>query len=214
MPGLALSPWPLPAELSPAGYEIYECFSCAGRLAKRTKCEFRSIQFDVLEDKIQDVYNRLYLDSDLRTNLEGMIRSVMKDINAEVYEEQNRLETEKLQIQRKQHKLLEAHYSDAIPVELLREEQKRLEADLTSVTRRLNAQVGNIEELDGNLSLVMEISENLANSYKLAPPHIRRMLNQLIFERIDVFFDPKSSCHTSKPDSQKASHSSARTQSA
>lgn len=35
--------------------EIYEYFSCAGRLAKRTSCNFRSIQFDVLETKIQQV---------------------------------------------------------------------------------------------------------------------------------------------------------------
>src|SRR5690606_33688626 len=31
---------------------IYEYFFCAGRLAKRTDCNFRSIQFDVLEEKI------------------------------------------------------------------------------------------------------------------------------------------------------------------
>ncbi len=169
--------------------EIYEYFSCSGRLAKRTKCDLRSIQFDVLEDKIQAIYQRISIDPDLRQNLEAMVRSALKAVDLDNEDERKRLETEKIQIQRKQKKLLEAHYNDAIPVELLREEQQRLEAEHLSVTRSLDAQMQDLKEMDRLITLALDIVEDLSRSYQAAPPHIRRMLNQLIFERLDVFFD-------------------------
>ena len=169
--------------------DIYEYFSCSGRLAKRTKCNLRSIQFDVLEDKIQAIYQRISIDPDLRQNLEAMVRSAMKTVDLDNEEERKRLETERVQIQRKQKKLLEAHYNDAIPVELLREEQQRLEAEHLSVTRSLDAQMQSLKEMDRLITLVLDIVEDLAHSYQVAPSHVRRMLNQLIFERLDVFFD-------------------------
>lgn len=169
--------------------DIYEYFSCAGRLAKRESCNLRSIQFDVLETKIQEVYDRISIDSDLRKNMEAMVRDALKTINLDTEEERRRLETEKLQLERKQQKLLEAHYNDAIPVELLRTEQKRLESELASVLRSLEALIEDLNELDQLITQVLDISENLGQSYKAAPPHIRRMLNQLIFTRINVFFD-------------------------
>lgn len=79
--------------------------------------------------------------------------------------ERRRLETEKLQIERKQQKLLEAHYNDAIPVDLLRTEQKRLESELASALRSLEALIEDLNELDQLITQVLDISENLGRSY-------------------------------------------------
>lgn len=43
--------------------------------------------------------------------------------------------------------------------------------------------------MDRLITLVLDIVEDLSRSYQAAPSHVRRMLNQLIFERLDVFFD-------------------------
>ncbi|MFA5608180.1 MAG: hypothetical protein WDA07_13510, partial [Leucobacter sp.] len=140
--------------------------------------------------KIQAVYDRISIDTDLRQNLEAMVRDALKTMNVDTDEERRRLETDKLRIERKQKKLLEAHYNDAIPVDLLRTEQKQLEVDLAAVLRSLETQIQDLNELDRLITLVLDIAENLGESYRAAPPHIRRMLNQLIFKRIKVFFDP------------------------
>ena len=169
--------------------EIYEYFSCAGRLAKRTDCEFRSIQFHELEEKIQHIYDRITIDPNMRASMESMVRRDLDALNEESTTEKQRLQAEKLQIERKQQKLIEAHYNDAISLELLRTEQQRLDSELSSVVRSLNSHSKDAADTDQLISLVFDICQDIARSYKAAPPHIKRMFNQALFERIEVFFD-------------------------
>ena len=169
--------------------EIYEYFSCAGRLAKRTDCEFRSIQFDELEAKIQNLYSRISLDPGVRQSIETMVRDHLKVMHEDDEDERRRLELEKQQIERKQQKLLEAHYNDAVPVELLRSEQKRLEAEHNTVSRTLEARTRDLEEVERSLIAVLDIAENVAYTYQTASHQLRRVLNQAIFERIEIFYD-------------------------
>ncbi len=184
--------------------ELYDYFSCAGRHAKRTDCNFRSVQIAEIEKGIQRIYERISLDPALRADLEAMLKAVMKHLRRQEDEEREQLETAKLQIERKQHKLLEAHYSDTIPLEMLRSEQQRLDAELQVVTRKLAAHVTNVTETNDLITMALTLCENIANSYRQAPEHIRRAFNQLIFERIDVHYDEDEGTYEFQPEYTEA----------
>ena len=89
-----------------------------------------------------------------------------------------------MKLKRQQHKLLQAHYENAIPVELLRKEQQRITNSLTTANHRiqtLEQDIGDKEEL---VVQALDIVQHMANTYHHAPNHIRRMLNQLLFEHV------------------------------
>ncbi|WP_314425489.1 hypothetical protein [uncultured Microbacterium sp.] len=93
---------------------------------------------------------------------------------------------QKVDAERKQRKLLEAHYNDAIPIEMLRSEQKRLDQELTAVSRDLETLSVDLEKNERYLSMAIEIARYAADAYRRPPEQIRRMLNQVLFERLDV----------------------------
>ena len=89
-----------------------------------------------------------------------------------------------MKLEHQQHKLLQAHYENAIPVELLRKEQQRITHSLTAANHRiqtLEQDLGDKEEL---VVQALDIAQHMANTYHHAPNHIRRMLNQLLFEHV------------------------------
>lgn len=80
-------------------------------------------------------------------------------------------------LEHQQEKLLQAHYENAIPVELLRKEQQRITHSLTAANHRIQAleqDLGDKQELIGQ---ALDIAQHMASAYHHAPNHIRRMLN-------------------------------------
>lgn len=103
--------------------------------------------------------------------------------------------SQKLEIERKQRKLLEAHYNDAIPIDMLAFKQKLLDGELARDNRQLKELTIDL----GNVARLTEMAANLAEksvaAYCSAPEHIRRMFNQILFDRIDVLLNENNDHH-------------------
>ena len=175
--------------------ETYPYYSCLGRHSKRTDCTLRSIQIEHAEDLIQDLYDRISLTPDFRRDLETLLRHGLKQLRADTDAEREQLENTKQTIQRRQRKLLEAHYNDAIPIDVLRTEQKRLDAELATTTRNLNALNADLTEADELIGIALDIAQHAGNTYRQAPEHIRRMFNQLLFDKLLVTTDDDGKHH-------------------
>ena len=175
--------------------ETYTYYSCGGRHSKRTDCKLRSIQVEHAEDLIQDLYDRMALQPDFRRDLEAILRRALKELRRDTDEEREQLESTKQGIERRQRKLLEAHYNDAIPIDMLRTEQASLNSELANVTRRIDALVADLTEADHLISIALEIAERCASVNSRAPDHIRRILNQLLFEKLLVVTNDDGTHH-------------------
>ena len=92
----------------------------------------------------------------------------------------------KQEIERKQQNLLEAHYNDAIPIDMLRTEQKRLDPELLTVTRKLRDLTADFTRADGLITQALDLAQYIGASYRQAPEQIRGMFNQLVFEKIEI----------------------------
>ncbi len=121
--------------------------------------------------------------------MEALLRASLREMRRSEHDERKQLEKTKLQLERKQQKLLEAHYNDAIPVDLLSREQKKLDTELTKVKRELAGHQASADKGEQILSLALDLCEDMFQKYRRAPEHIRRLLNQLLFEGIRVVFD-------------------------
>lgn len=138
--------------------ETYPYYSCLGHHSKRTDCASRSST-----QKISSKTSTITSTSpDFRRNLETLLRHGLKQLRTYTDAEREQLETTKQTIERRQRKLLEAHYNDAIPIDILRTEQKRLDTELAATTRSF----GNLTEADELIGIALDIAQHAGNTYR------------------------------------------------
>lgn len=164
----------------------YHYFMCSNRHSRRNNCQQRSVQSDEVERRIEESYKDIYLSEAQKETLKRLLYKELDERRKEELSSQGNLRLEKDKLARKQKKLLEAHYADAIPLDLLKEEQATLERAIADIDTRFTALEQNYAEVKQNLDMVLELATNAKKLYKTAPEHIKRMLNQVFFEKVLV----------------------------
>ena len=163
----------------------YQYFVCLGRHSrKQPDCTFRATLTETVEDEVEQLYQRIHLRPTLREELEQALRHQLARMVQDTQQQLAQITATRQKLERQQEKLLQAHYEGAIPVELLRKEQQRIAHSLTDTNHRiqtLEQDLGDKEEL---VVQALDIAQHMANTYHHAPNHIRRMLNQLLFEHV------------------------------
>jgi site-specific DNA recombinase len=99
------------------------------------------------------------------------------------------MKREQERLERQRDKLMEAHYAGAIPVDLLGREQERISSSLAKITRRRSALVDRFDLVEKNLKQALDLTVDCATAYSQAPESIKRMFNQVFFERVLVVPD-------------------------
>ncbi|WOQ70667.1 hypothetical protein RYJ27_05585 [Microbacterium limosum] len=64
-----------------------------------------------------------------------------------------------------------------------------------ATTRSLNALNADLTEADELIRIALDIAQHAGNTYRQAPEHIRRMLNQLLFDKLLVTTDDDGRHH-------------------
>ena len=84
------------------------------------------------------------------------------------------------------HKLLEAHYEGAIPLDLLKKEQDQLTSSILAIQRELDGYTADAALVEQHLTQALDLLEDCSRLYAAAPAHLKKLLNQVFFERILV----------------------------
>ena len=92
----------------------------------------------------------------------------------------------KISLEHKRQKLLEAHYSDAIPLDLMKSEQKKIAKELASVEHEINMHNVTFENILANLHLALDLIENCGTTYRAASDTTKRLINQSLVSRFLV----------------------------
>jgi site-specific DNA recombinase len=168
---------------------IYPYFICIGRHQKKTQCSFRAVLIERVEALVEDEYARVESDlkpewiSKLREALASDVETFGMHVEFELRQQNQRIE--RLKNERK--KLLEAHYADAIPFDLFKEEQARIGREMADAEDRLVALRKRPEaSLQHMLDSLVELARSSHQSYLTASPLVRRLFNQAFFERLEV----------------------------
>ena len=169
---------------------VYPYFVCGGRHSKRKKdCKTRAVLIDVVEKKIERIYDDYQLPSEVRILLETQILTIISKEKAKYDKEIDGLKGEKAKLENKRKKLLEAHYNDAIPLDLLKEEQKKIAKELAAVDHEIKMHNTTFDNIADNLRLTLDIMENCGEAYRNASDSTKKLMNQAIFNKIYIVND-------------------------
>jgi len=81
-------------------------------------------------------------------------------------------------------KLLDAHYADAIPLDLLKSEQTRIAAEVAAIEGRLAEVAADFQKAETNLQRALTRAGDCEAAYREATPTIRRQFNLAFFKRL------------------------------
>lgn len=162
----------------------YEYFICLGRQQKRTDCRQQAIRIDQTEDAVADVYAAIQLTDEQADQVRDVVIDEMTTLHATTKKERTRQERRLAKLRGERKKLLDAHYADAIPLDLLKTEQTRIGRDIANAEARLAALEGDFDSAKNNLTKALALVRDCHAAYLSAPGKLRRQFNQAFFERL------------------------------
>ena len=177
----------------------YPYFVCSAKHNKRNDCKQKAVLIDEVSAKIEEWYEKIAFTPEFKNFIKQWLTSQIEKLADESKVEVDRLKQQKDKLEREQRKLLQAHYADAIPVHLLREEQERLGKSLKSIQNQVEAYSAEYTETTKNLNLAFELLDDCGKIYRLADDFERRCFNQAIFKRILVREDLTLEVEYAKP---------------
>ena len=163
----------------------YHYFVCARR-HRVHDCTFKAVLIDEVEARVAELYQQIRLSSDDRREIERYLRAEFEHIQANRQQDIQRLTTRQQRLEDRRHKLLEAHYGGAIPLDLLKKEQDQLTSSILAIQRELDGYTADAALVEQHLTQALDLLEDCSRLYAAAPAHLKKQLNQVFFERILV----------------------------
>lgn len=164
----------------------YAYFMCIGRHQRRNDCRQQAVPIELVEALVSDTWRNVELDADQRAELLDRLMGELASNRDKFAREKARALRRRQHLQEQQAKLLEAHYADAIPLELMREEQTRISREMQATDSRLAAADVSIEAVEATIRRCVAFMGSCHKTYVAAPEPIRRLMNQAVFERLEV----------------------------
>ena len=164
---------------------IYPYFVCARR-CRLHDCAFKAVLIDVVEDRMVDLYRTIQLSAADRTQIEHYLHDELAQIEGDKAKAVRSLTTRRTNIEDRRRRLMHAHYEGAVPLELLKEEQTQLTSELGQIERQLAAYKADAAEVRQHLTQALDLLEDCHRLYTAAPDHLKKLLNQVFFERVLV----------------------------
>ncbi len=165
---------------------VYPYFVCIGRQQRRTDCTQSAILISHVERLVEDHYLTVQPPADWL----GQVRAFILDeitSQRELASHERRSQKRRINsLTTERKKLLDAHYEDAIPLDLLKSEQSRIASEIATATGRLEAVDLQYDTIGSNLDRAVEFASSWQNAYLDAEPSVRRRMNQAIFTKIYV----------------------------
>ena len=165
---------------------IYPYFVCSYRQRHRTECSFKAVLIDEVDIAIADLYHHIHITPEDRQAIEKYLRLELDHIYARQHTHTQQLTTQARKLKTQQAKLLEAHYADAIPLNLLKTEQARLTRELDHITRELTTLTADRERVEQHLTEALALLEHCHHLYTHpnTPPSLKKLLNTIFFTEI------------------------------
>ena len=163
----------------------YQYFVCLGRHSKKhPECTFRATLSDVIEDEVEGLYQQIQLPPERRQTLEQALRHQLDLMIQDTAQQLRQLTATRHKLEHQQSKLLQAHYEDAISLDVLKREQHRITRSLNTTTQHIEVLEHDLEDKEVLITQALDLAQHTAAAYHQAPDHIHRMLNQLFFDHV------------------------------
>lgn len=162
----------------------YGYFYCLGK-KRGTDCHQRYAPDDI-ESAVEDLYREIQIPSNHAEKLKAKLKEEIGERSASALKEKKALAKAIQKLSGEQHKLMQAYYAEAVPLEILKAEQTRLSAEIMLCEERMKTLSASHEQVQRVLELAIQLAGNCHQAYLKAKPETRRLFNQAFFEAIYV----------------------------
>ena len=178
---------------------IYPYFVCSYRQRHRTECSFKAVLIDEVDIAIADLYHHIRITPDERRAIDTRLRGELDRLYARQHTHTQKLTAHARTLKAQQAKLLEAHYAEAVPLDLFKTEQARLTRELDHTSRELAALTANRQAVDHRLEEALALLEHCHRLYTHphTPPSLKKLLNTVFFT--DILINPDDNTPSSTP---------------
>jgi site-specific DNA recombinase len=162
----------------------YPYFICIGRQRDKTSCTQRAIRIEEAEEAVAAHYATVQLPEKEVARLRSFLSEELNKLRTDADRERT---TQKRRLRRlvdERKKLLDAHYADAIPLDLLKSEQARIATEIAAIEGRLAAVEGDFKTAETNMRRALTRVGDCEAAYREASGTMRRHFNLAFFKRI------------------------------
>jgi site-specific DNA recombinase len=168
----------------------YRYFFCLGQKRQRnrapTGCREPFTPTDRIEIELDRIYQRVQLPPDVVARIETELRNEIAIRQRRTVDERDRHTTRLTALDAERHKLLDAYYANAIPLDLLKAEQDRITREAHRTQQQLDNANADLNEWHQTLTLAAKFAANCHTAYRAASETATKQLNHAIFARITL----------------------------
>jgi site-specific DNA recombinase len=167
----------------------YDYFYCRGRHSGRKECDLPFMAVEKVEEAVAAHYGTVELSPTTLERLRTDLLAAMKERTSGSVKEAERQRKRITKLEHKRRQLLQAHLAGAIPVELLKEEQDRVTRQIADAGAALAATEVDWDNVEQTLNAALALASRFEEAYRQARPATKRLLNQAVFENLQVDTD-------------------------
>ncbi len=138
------------------------------------------------EARIERDYSANGLSDEEAQRVSQVLHQVFTQLEASSDDERAVLTAQRDKLEAERLKLVQAHYADAIPLDLLKVEQDRIRTSLDAITNRLDSLATTYHNAHEGLDQIVGVLTDLGDLSSKCEPAERRILNCALFKRIIV----------------------------
>ena len=163
---------------------LYDYFLCSGRQARI--CTQPYHRAPAVEHAIERHYATVQLTDAQRQRIRDEIHAQLDQAAKIADRETDRARAELTRLDNHERKLLTAHYNDQISDHVFADELQRIRRERAATNRLLASYAIDHQLIRDTLEHALDLTNNIQHAYENANPTERRLLNQALFERIDI----------------------------
>ncbi len=164
----------------------YPYFYCLGRSKKTTNCKQIYSPVDLVEKQVVKQYQKIELPKELLDDLTCRFEKELMDRESFNVRKREFLVKSLDKLLDEREKLMRAYYAEAIPLEILKKEQKRIGDEITTLESELERVKAKFEVYAETIKTAINLASKCAYAYEKASPQIKRMFNQAFFKKIYI----------------------------
>jgi len=161
-------------------------FFCQGRARQGKDCRERYVPVEGMQRQVESIYRQIWLSDDGRRELAAKLEREIDAQEGGRAKEATRIARRFAQLEIERTKLMRAYFDDAISVDLLKSEQRRIEIELVEIKGQVNVGKAGLEKAREVLDQALTFLDNCREAYQDAGDDLRRMWNRAIFKAIYV----------------------------
>ena len=161
----------------------YAYFYCLNRQRTRN-CQLPWIPMDAAETLVEDYWRQIRPSEKKRERTRQQIVHHIGVIRQLSQKELGRQQQRLVRLEREEKKLLQAHYAEAISLELLQSEQRRIATERQQAKNLLSVTQLQFDDIEAEVDDILGTLDNGHALYLSFGPRQRRTMNRSVFERL------------------------------